>query len=139
MRFAQEWLWKPEYRVWAALPEPYHAEFTARLVERRWHFTPCLGLAWMFAELDEVEEFNAEPLETGIHPVATVAPQDVGSVAMQAAFNQGVTLQSLRMACAVTPRRAFSHRAYWLEINGKSFPFQTTQAFQCGNAAVVWL
>src|SRR4051794_6399519 len=59
MRFAQEWLWRPEYRVWAALPAPYHGELAARLVERRWHFTPCLGLAWMFAELDEAEEMEA--------------------------------------------------------------------------------
>jgi CRISPR-associated protein Cas5h len=139
MRFAQEWLWKPEYRVWAALPRPYHDEFTARLVERRWHFTPCLGLAWMFAELDEAEELDAEPLEAGVHPVATVAPQEAGAVEMQEAFAGGLTLQSLRMAWGVTARRAFSHRAYWLEIGGRPFPFQTAQAFQCGEAAVVWL
>jgi CRISPR-associated protein Cas5h len=139
MRFAQEWLWKPEYRVWAALPDAYHPEFTARLVERRWHFTPCLGLAWMFADIDEAEELDAEPLGAGVHRVATVAPQEAGSLAMQEAFDGGLALQSLRMACAVTAGRVFSHRAYWLEITGRPFPFQTDQAFQCGDAAVVWL
>jgi CRISPR-associated protein Cas5h len=139
MRFAQEWLWRPDYRVWAALPGRYHDELLERLIERRWHFTPCLGLAWMFADLDEAEETGAEPLGAGVHRVATVAPQDAGAVAMQEAFAAGATLQALRMACAVTPGRAFSHRAYWLEIGGNPFPFQTAQAFQCGEAAVVWL
>jgi CRISPR-associated protein Cas5h len=139
MRFAQEWLWKPEYRVWAALPGRYHSEFATRLSERRWHFTPCLGQAWMFAELDQVEELDAEPLGTGVHRVATVAPQEAGTVAMQEAFASGLTLQSLRMAYAVTARRAFAHRTYWLEIGGRSFPFRTAEAFQCGEATVVWL
>jgi CRISPR-associated protein Cas5h len=139
MRFAQEWLWKPDFRVWAALPGEYHAAFLGRLAERRWHFTPCLGLAWMFAELDEAEELEAEPLKPGVHKVATVAPQEAGSVAMQQAFAGRLTLQSLRMACAVTAGRAFSHRAYWLEIGGRPFPFETSKAFQCGEAAVVWL
>jgi CRISPR-associated protein Cas5h len=139
MRFAQEWLWKPVYRVWAALPDPYHGEFTERLVERRWHFTPCLGLVWMFAELDEVEELNADPLLPGVYRVATAAPQDAGTVEMSDAFADGLTLQSLRMASAVTARRVFAHRGYWLEIEGRPFPFRTDQAFQCGEAAVVWL
>ncbi len=139
MRFAQEWLWKPEYRVWAALPEAYHDEFAARLVERRWHFTPCLGLAGMFAELDEVTEMEAEPLPAGVHWVASVAPQEAGTVAMQEAFAGGLTLQALRMAWSVTEGRAFSHRAYWLEIEGRPFPFQTGGAVKCGEAAVVWL
>ncbi len=139
MRFAQEWLWKPEYRVWAALPGSYHGEFASRLIERRWHFTPCLGQAWMFAELDEAEELDAEPLPAGVHRVATVAPREAGEVMMQKAFADGLTLQSLRMAWAVTAGRVFSHRAYWLEIAGKPFPFETAQAYQCGDAAVVWL
>src|SRR5207248_9493414 len=80
MRFAQEWLWKPEYRGWAALPEPHHHEFAARLTERRWHFSPCLGLAWMFAVLDEAEDLDAEPLEAGVHRAATVAPHESGAV-----------------------------------------------------------
>jgi CRISPR-associated protein Cas5h len=139
MRFAQEWLWRPEFRVWAALPGPYHRELADRLARRRWHFTPCLGLAWMFADLDEAEELDAEPLAAGVHRVTTVSPQEAGAVAMQEAFAAGVTLQSLRMASAVTAGRAFAHRAYWLEVGGRPFPFQTAQAFRCGQAAVVWL
>jgi hypothetical protein len=93
----------------------------------------------MFADLDEAEELTAEALPGGVHQVATVAPHEAGTVAMQEAFAGGLTLQSLRMACGVTVRRAFSHRAYWLEIGGRPFPFRTTQAFQCAEAVVVWL
>lgn len=139
MRFAQEWLWRPAYRVWAALPEPHQRDFASRLLERRWHFTPSLGLAWMFADLDEAVELDAVPLQAGLHQIATLAPHDAGTLAMTEAFAAGLTLQSLRMARAVTPRRAFAHRPYWLEINGNSFPFQTGQAYQCGDTAVVWL
>src|SRR5580704_13693090 len=32
-RFPQEWLWRPSFRVWAALPGEYHPEFAARLRE----------------------------------------------------------------------------------------------------------
>src|SRR5438445_3149686 len=46
-RFPQEWLWRPRYRVWANLPEPYHTEFVARLQGGRWHFGPCMGLPEM--------------------------------------------------------------------------------------------
>jgi CRISPR-associated protein Cas5h len=139
MRFAQEWLWRPEYLVWVALPQPYHDDFANRLRERRWHFTPCLGLAWMFADLDDAQELDGEPMRAGVHPIASVAPKEAGELEMQAAFDLGVTLQSLRMAHALTPGRAFSHRAYWLEIHGRPFPFRTDQAVQCGEMVVVWL
>ena len=139
MRFAQEWLWKPCYDVWAALPEPHHADFAARLRERRWHFTPCLGLAGMFAQLDHLEDCEAEALPDGEHPVTTVAPQESGTIALSAAFEAGLTLQSLRVSHAVTATRTFSHRAYWLEREGRHFPFQTSLAFRCGEAVVVWL
>jgi CRISPR-associated protein Cas5h len=139
MRFAQEWLWRPAYRVWAVLPAPYHDELAARLAERRWHFTPCLGQAWMFADLDESVELDAAPLPAGVHRVATVVPQDAGAVAMQEAFAGGLALQALRMACGVTAGRSFTHRAYWIEIGGRAFPFETDQAVRCGDAVVVWL
>lgn len=139
MRFAQEWLWKPEYTVWASLPDGLHAELLDRLRQRRWHFNPCLGLAHMFADLDEADELVAHPLEQGAHWVASAAPQDAGIVEIEEACKGQLTLQSLRMANTVTPVRSFTYRSYWVEIQGRPFPFQTAQAVQCGDAAVVWL
>lgn len=139
MRFNQEWLWKPDYTVWAALPAAYQEEFSARLRERRWHFTPCLGLAGMFAELEHGGDFDAEELPEDVHRVETLAPQEVGSIEMHTASEAGLTLQSLRMPCGVTVDRAFTHRAYWLEREARPFPFKTKEAVKCGDAVVVWM
>ncbi len=138
-RFPQEWLWRPRYRVWANLPQPYHAEFVARLREGRWHFGPCMGLSEMLADLTEVVVTEACPLPDGVHRVVTVTPQDTAEVNTPAACADGATLQLLRMPNGATEDRVFSHRAYWLEIHGKPFPAETSQAWQCGSDVVVFL
>src|SRR5262249_11706430 len=61
-RFPQEWLWRPAYRVWAALPQPYHTDLVDRLQQRRWHFTPSMGLSEMLAEVEFVRHVWAERL-----------------------------------------------------------------------------
>jgi CRISPR-associated protein Cas5h len=138
-RFPQEWLWRPRYRVWANLPERYHTEFVDRLHDGRWYFGPCMGLSEMLADLSEVVVTEARPLQTGVHRLATVAPQEVAQVDSTAACSDGATLQSLRMPNSATEDRVFSHRAYWLEIHGKPFPAETSEAWQCGSDAVVFL
>jgi CRISPR-associated protein Cas5h len=139
MRFAQEWLWRPDYLVWASLPEQYHADLVARLREGRWHFLPCLGLANLLAHLEFGEECEGERLSAGVHPVETVAPRDAGEIDLAAASRAGLTLQSLRMPSGVGPGRAFTHRAYWLELEGHPYPLNTDQAYRCGQNVVVWL
>jgi CRISPR-associated protein Cas5h len=138
-RFLMEWLWKPTYRVWAALPEPYHADFAARLRERRWHFGPCMGLSEMLADLSEVVEAPAERLPAGVHQVSTAAPRDAVSVDSASACKDGLTLQALRMSVSATPDRVFSHRAYWVEHQGRPFPAETAEAWKCGPDVVVFL
>lgn len=138
-RFPQEWLWQPSYRVWVALPEPYHTVFASRLRERRWHFGPCMGLSEMLADLtDSIEEF-AERLPAGVHRVRTVAPQDAVRVDTGAACGDGLTLQVLRMSASVSADRVFSHRAYWIELHGRPFPVETVEAWKCGHDVVVFL
>src|SRR5262249_10862611 len=124
-RFPQEWLWRPRYRVWAALPEPYHAEFATRLRDRRWHFGPCMGLSEMLADLTEVQEGAAEPLPPGVHRLQTVAPEDAVCIDTAVACSDQVTLQGLRMSASVTPDRVFTQRSYWVEVHGRPFPAQT--------------
>ena len=138
-RFPQEWLWTPRYRVWAALPEPYHADFAARLRERRWHFGPCMGLSEMLADLSEVAEESAERLPAGVHRVRTAAPQDAVRVDTAMACSDGLTLQALRMSDSSTPDRVFTHRAYWVELRGRPFPAETAEAWKCGQDVVVFL
>jgi CRISPR-associated protein Cas5h len=138
-RFPQEWLWKPRYRVWAALPQSHHADFVARLREGRWHFSPCMGLSEMLADLSDTVETDAEPLPRARHSVQTVAPQDIVHIDTSAAFSEQVTLQTLRMSVSVTLDRVFTHRAYWIEVHGRPFPAETAEAWKCGSDVVVFL
>jgi CRISPR-associated protein Cas5h len=138
-RFPQEWLWKPRFRVWAALPESYHADFAARMRGRRWHYGPCMGLSEMLADLSDVTEATAERLPDGVHRVQTAAPQDAARVDTAAACSEQLTLHALRMSNAVTPDRVFSHRAYWVELHGRPYPAKTAEAWQCGPDVVVFL
>jgi CRISPR-associated protein Cas5h len=138
-RFPQEWLWQPCYRVWASLPGTIHADFAGRLRDRRWHFTPCMGLSEMLADLEFVSEGDAEPLAMGSHPIGSVVPQESGQVDTAQAADAGLTLQSLRMPAAVTEDRVFNHRTYWLEHRGRPFPFKTAQAWRSGTDVFLFL
>jgi CRISPR-associated protein Cas5h len=138
-RFPQEWLWKPRFRVWAGLPESHHAEFSARLREKRWHFGPCMGLSEMLADLSDLAEGSADRLPPGVHRVQSVAPQDVARVDTAAACAEQLTLQALRMPVAASSDRVFEHRAYWLEHHGRPFPAETSEAWKFGSEVLVFL
>jgi len=138
-RFPQEWLWQPSYRVWASLPETHQAVLAGRLRERRWHFTPCMGLSEMLADLEFVDQGEAESLPEGSHLVGSVVPQESGQVDTAHAADAGLTLQSLRMPVTVTEERVFHHRTYWLERLGRPFPFQTARAWRSGQDLIVFL
>ena len=134
-RFPQEWLWQPDYRIWAALPADDHTNLAGRLRERRWHFTPSLGLAFLFAELEFISEFDAEKLPEGEHQVATISPH----APERTPADSELGLVSLRMPAAATADRVFTHKAYWFEHQGRPFPVKTTEAWQCGAHKVVFL
>jgi CRISPR-associated protein Cas5h len=138
-RFPQEWLWQPGYRVWAALPGTLHADFASRIRDRRWHFTPCMGLSEMLADLELVHEGYAEPIPRGTHLIGSVVPQDSGQVDTAKAADAGLTLQSLRMPVTVTEDRIFHHRTYWLEHRSRPFPFETALALQSGPDTFIFL
>jgi CRISPR-associated protein Cas5h len=138
-RFPQEWLWQPCYRVWASLPPSHHADLCSRLREGRCHFTPCLGLSEMLAELEPVGECEADPLAPGTHLVHSLARHEAGRVDTAAACADDLAVQSLRMPWAVTSERVFSHRTYLMEHRGRPFPFDTGEAWRCGSETVVWL
>lgn len=138
-RFPQEYLWKPDFRVWAALSAEYHSQFVRRLKERRWHFTPCLGLSELLADLEWLGESWAEPLRPGTHKISSVVRQDIGQIDLTAACAEGLTLQSLRMPAEATADRIFTHRGYWVEFRGRPFPVSTDNAWQCGSEVVAFL
>lgn len=106
---AQEWLLDPAFRVWVALPEPYHSELDARLREHRWHFLPCLGLSELMADLVWENTCESVRLPRGVHRLCTVFPREVGALDMDSVFAEGLVLHAVRMPQSVTTDRVFSH------------------------------
>lgn len=138
-RFPMEYLYNPEFAVWAALPGKMHDEFAGRLRDRRWHYTPCLGLSELLAELEHEADIDAERLPEAAHDVVSVLPQDAGEVDADAAFGDQLTVQSLRMPRSATAGRVFTQRAYWLEHQSRPLPVTTAAAWGCDTDKVVFL
>jgi CRISPR-associated protein Cas5h len=137
----QEWLWQPDFTVFAALPDPYIDDIASRIHDRRWHFTPSLGLSEMFADILPYGDslVDAEKLLPGIHDVATVMPQQAGELDTGAVFSRCLALQSLRMPRDVTEDRVFTHASYYVERHAKPVPFNTSAAWRVGGKTVVFL
>lgn len=135
----QQWLWRPRYRVWAALPSGFQEELAARLRERRWHFSPCMGLSEMLAEVTWVGECDAQPLPAGGHLVAGVVRAEAVQVNVEAAANDNLAIQTLRMPRAVTPDRVFTHADYLLETRGRAIPVETAKAWKAGEDVLIFL
>lgn len=135
----QEWLWNPEFAVYAALPGPYQEELTSRIREQRWHFTPCMGLSEMIADLDFMEETEANQLPKGDYKVSTVVLQKGTQINDEAAFKKGLTVQMLRMPRSVSSDRVFKHATYYVERDGNPIFVKTDLAWKVREQTVIFL
>jgi len=104
----QEWLFNPCYTVWVSVPEPYFADLKQRLIEKRWHFQPSLGLSEMMAELTYLETEGASPLDGGSYYVNSIFPHEKGTLDMDNIFEDELVIHSLRMPRTLTSDRVFS-------------------------------
>ncbi len=137
---AQEWLIRPRFKVWAMLPDAYHDEFSDRIRHRRWHFSPCLGLSEMQANVEFVADVPAVPLPMGDHQVLGIVRREECKLDLEQACQKNLAIQTMRMPRDVTPGRAFSHEAYYREITGKAtIPVRTDKASQVGPDKLMWL
>lgn len=127
----QEWLLQPDFRVHLALPEQpgRFAELVERIRERRWHFTPCMGLSELLCEVEFIACQAATPLPEGQHQVQGLCP--AGEARLVAADGLGVHL--LRLPHSVSTDRVFRHVPYYLEHRGRPFPVQTATAWHAGD------
>ena len=138
-RIPQEWLWKPNYRVWAAFPDSHHEEFADRIRDRRWHFCPCLGLSEMLADVEWVADQEASQLPRGNHEVSSAVELSAASVDAQQANSNGLGVHRIRMPRDVTIERVFTHANYVLERNGLPVPVETKNAWQAGDQAIMFM
>lgn len=126
----QEWLINPHFLVHVAWPEhpARFAELVGRVRERRWHFTPCMGLSELLCDVAFVNCEIATPLPMGRHLVQGLCPFD--KVRLLAEDGLGVHL--LRLPHSVTNDRVFRHAPYCLEHRGQAYPVETAAAWRVG-------
>lgn len=132
----QEWLFNPSYTVTACLPGDYHADFASRLRERRWHYSPCLGLSEMPASLELVGEGTVAALPSGSTVLCSgVARRDAGELdgrrMLEASGNGGpLAILPLRMPREATAERVFTHADYMVERSGLPIPLHADDAYE---------
>ena len=135
----QEWLFEPSYTVWASIPEPYLSNMEQRLIEKRWHFQPCLGLSEMMAELEYLGSDESSPMPAGHYNVNSIVPQECCTLDMDKIFDYNLVIHHLRMPRTVSPERIFVHASYFMERDGRSIPVQTGHAYKYNGRILVFL
>jgi len=136
---AQEWLFKPEFKVFAQLPEEYHSTFDYRIRNRKWHFTPCLGLSEMMADLRFIDSVKIKHLNEGVYKIETLARKTEVEFDISLALKQNFVIKSIRMPRALTEKREFFHETYLYEASGNALCLKTANACQVGNSIISWL
>lgn len=128
----QEWLFDPSYTVTACLPNGYHDEFVSRLRERRWYYSPCMGLSEMAAQLEFVSEGTASALPAGSEvSCSSVARTKDSKLDLEASENgEPLAILPLRMPREVTRDRVFTHADYMVERSGLAIPLRTDEGYR---------
>lgn len=131
----QEWLWRPEFRIHAALPEQpaRFSELLDRLQHRRWYYSPCMGLSELLAEVVFESCYVAESLPPGKYSVSGLCPEKT----VRLCGGNGMAIHLLRMPHSVTEDRVFEHRGYYIERQGLSVPVETGAACKLGDEVVI--
>ncbi len=108
----QEWLFRPKFNVFAQLSEEFHNEFEYRVKNREWHFTPCLGLSEMMADIVFLDSLKPEQLKDGSYDLMTLIRKNHAVFDMETIFKHKLIIKSIRMPRDVTADREFNHKNY---------------------------
>ncbi len=135
----QEWLIRPDYTVFAQIPEPFYSDLCRRIKTRQWHFSPCLGLSEMAADLTFVNTSAVEPLPMGKYHVKTLIRRDQVSLNIEDLLEKNMAAKSIRMPRALTSDRQFSHATYLYPVGGNTLSIETEHAVKAGEHILQWL
>lgn len=135
----QEWLFNPQYIIGVALPNPYQHELERRLQDRQWHFTPCLGLSELLADLEYIETVTVKKLPPGEHEIMGLIRQDQAKLDIAAMYENNLSIHMLRIPQGVTNDRVFSHAPYFFETKGRKVKLETDAAYGQGERAWIFL
>ena len=124
----QEWLWQPNFLVHIAMPENQacFTELCERVTEKRWHFSPCMGLSELGADVEWIGCAKAKAIHPGPITISSIFPQTAGCVRN---VGEPLGIHLLRMPHSVTADRIFSHKSYYLEHQGRDLTVETDQAW----------
>jgi CRISPR-associated protein Cas5h len=135
----QEWLFQPRFTIYAALPESFMNAFDERLRYRRWHFSPCMGLSEMLADLNWLGMFTAQLLPEGAHRINSMVPAAHSQLDSAVIFQERIAVRQLRLPREVTPDRVFRHAAYFVERDGNPIPARTNAAWKVEDKIIAFL
>ena len=135
----QEWLFNPSYTVWVSVSEPYFTDLEQRLIEKRWHFQPSLGLSEMMAELTFLASGDASPMSEDTYYINSIFPHGNGTFDTGKIFEEELVIHSLQMPRTVTPNRIFSHANYYMERDARPVPVKTDHAVKANKKVLMFL
>lgn len=146
----QEWLINPDFEVFVASADsrPWLPILIQRLqVETvKSHFTPCMGPAWMIAQLELLHVENYSAREDGEHMVETLCRTDEAESPLlkrlmetKGGDGSSLAVQEVRMPRDVSTTRVFSHARYYMEMNGNAIPLRTHHAWSDGTRTITFL
>jgi len=135
----QEWLFKPNFTIYAQLPNEYQNDFEKRLKNREWYFTPSLGLSEMMADLKYINTVDLELLTDDTHKINTVVRKSQVELNMEEIIEQNAVIKSIRMPRDVSKERRFTHETYFYEVKGNSLSVKTANAYRAKNKIITWL
>lgn len=132
----QEWLLQPDFVVSVALPEKpeVFAELAGRVRDRRWHYSPCMGLSEFLADVEFLGVEEGRRLPKGrVRVEGYCLASDLRLIG-----EPGLGIQLARLPRHVSADRVFSHDSYYLEHRGRPFLVETEAAWQVGERVLAF-
>jgi CRISPR-associated protein Cas5h len=118
-----ELLRNPSFLIYVSLSERMD-ELKSRLANKRYVYTPCMGLSEFLAELQYIPNENeyAEILKAGIYEISTVVCKDDCSLIVEKLKSDKHHIHELRAPHLGTSDRRFTYKRYLLNIVPGTFP-----------------
>lgn len=123
----QEILRYPSYIVYINLKNDMD-ELVSRIKNRRFVYTPCMGLSGFLADLDYVSSDFSEPLAPGQYNVSTITDTTYCSLSLDWLNETGEEKHVLEVKAPYqgTPERIFTYKRYLLNMFSKPLPLRMT-------------
>lgn len=137
----QEILRYPSYIIYINLNDDMGG-FISRIKNKRFVYTPCMGLSGFLAEIDYISEGSSKPLDSGEYEVSTVTDKDNCSLSRDWLKDnmEDWHVLEVRAPYLGTPDRKFTYKRYLLNMLSRSLPLKmTNNVFEFENKIISFL